>query len=232
MRVEGEGAAGWRWLPYVAPMGVFGVLTALEGQIAPTTTESGRQLYPWIYAAKIGVVGVVAWMCRGTWRDLAWPEKPAAVVWGVVLGVLVGVFWVGLDPYYPRFAWLGERSAYDPTGLGVVERGVFLVVRGLGLVVVVPLIEELFWRSFLIRWLIKPEFWEVPIGRVTLGAAAGTSALFALGHPEWLPALITGLLWAWLLAWTRSVLVCVVSHAAANATLGAIVLGTGRWEFL
>ena len=64
-------------------------------------------------------------------------------------------------------------------------------VRGsplLGPALLVPLIEEtLFWRSFLIRWLIDPDFLKVPIGRVTPLAAGITSAVFAGSHPEWLP---------------------------------------------
>jgi CAAX prenyl protease-like protein len=99
-------------------------------------------------------------------------------------------------------------------------------------VALVPLIEELFWRSFLMRWLAKSEFWELPVGTVTPMAALVTSGLFAAAHPEWLPALLTGLLWAWLLWHTRSVLACVVSHAVANLGLGLIVAATGRWEFL
>ncbi|HEU5117930.1 MAG TPA: CPBP family glutamic-type intramembrane protease, partial [Isosphaeraceae bacterium] len=63
-------------------------------------------------------------------------------------------------------------------------------------------------------------------------AALITSALFALAHPEWLPALLTGLLWAGLLWWSRSVLACVLSHATANLGLGLYVLATGEWSYL
>ena len=56
-------------------------------------------------------------------------------------------------------------------------------IRLLGLVVLVPVIEELFWRSFLMRWMIDNDFLKVPIGKVTPMAAAVTSALFALAHP-------------------------------------------------
>jgi CAAX prenyl protease-like protein len=107
----------------------------------------------------------------------------------------------------------------------------FVAVRMLGLVVVVPLIEELFWRSFLMRWVIDPNFARVPIGRVTPLAAVVTSGLFALAHPEWLPALITGAAWAWLLWQTKSLSACFVSHAVANLGLGLYVLSTGAWKF-
>src|SRR5947209_7974069 len=127
----------------------------------------------------------------------------------------------GLDGRYPPRPFLSsQRVAFDPTRLAPGPRFGFLVVRMLGLVVLVPVIEELFWRSFLIRWLIDPDdFPRVPIGRVTPLAAGVTSVLFALAHPEWLPALLTGLLWAWLLWQTKSLSACLISHAVANLAL-------------
>jgi hypothetical protein len=101
----------------------------------------------------------------------------------------------------------------------------------LGLVALVPLVEELFWRSFLIRWLIDPDFEKIPIGRVTPMAAEVTSVAFALAHPEWLPAVLTGALWAWLLWQTRSLTACLVSHVTANLALGIYVIVTGDWKY-
>ena len=63
-------------------------------------------------------------------------------------------------------------------------------------------------------------------------AAAVTSVVFALVHPEWLPALLTGALWAWLLWRTRSLSACMVSHATANLALGIYVIVTGDWKYL
>jgi CAAX prenyl protease-like protein len=93
------------------------------------------------------------------------------------------------------------------------------------------LVEELFWRSFLMRWLIDPDIFKVPVGRVTPVAAAVTSVVFALAHPEWLPALLTGLLWAWLLWQTKSLAACLISHATANLALGVFVIASGAWKF-
>jgi len=99
---------------------------------------------------------------------------------------------------------------------------------------VVPLIEELFWRSFLMRWLTNPNFLAEPIGRVTATGFAFTSIGFAIEHPEWLPALLTGAAWAALLWWSKSLIACVISHAMANLALGLYVVKTGgeAWRFL
>jgi hypothetical protein len=97
----------------------------------------------------------------------------------------------------------------------------------------VPLFEELFWRSFAIRYLVDPDdFTRAPIGRVTPMAAGATAVVFAMAHPvEWLPAVLTGLVWAWLVHRTKSVSACVVSHVTANLALGIYVLTTHEWKF-
>lgn len=216
------------WLPYVAPMGAFLLLTAAEGSL---TSESQSTWYPAGYAAKIAVVAVVAWVCRATWSDFRPRPGAKAMALAIGLGALIALAWVGLDCAYPRFGALGRRSGFDPGTLPPSVRLGFVTVRLVGLVVVVPLIEELFWRSFLIRWLIDPDFARVPIGRVTPAAAAISAVLFALEHPEWLPGLLAGLAWAWLVHQTKSVAACLVSHATANLGLGLYVLATHAWHF-
>jgi CAAX protease family protein len=221
------------WLPYVAPMAAFLLLTSAEGWLPPPSVGSPRTYYPAFYAFKIAVVAVVCWLCRSTWRDLLPRPGIKSTVLAVGLGVIVTAFWVGLDGLYPIYGDVGSRAAFNPNTLSPVAEAGFLAVRMLGLVLVVPFFEELFWRSFVIRWIIDPDhFRDIPIGRVTPMAAAITAALFALEHPaEWLPALLTGGLWAWLLHQTKSVSACFISHAIANLGLGIYVLMTGQWKF-
>jgi uncharacterized protein len=144
---------------------------------------------------------------------------------------LVIVAWVGLDGYYPTFGMTGSRAAFNPNVLPPPAKWAFVAVRLLGLVVLVPVFEELFWRSFLIRWLVADDFTRVPIGRVTPLAAVVSSVMFGLVHPEWLPGILTGLTWAWLVWRTKNLTACVVSHATANLALGLYVLTTGDWKF-
>jgi CAAX prenyl protease-like protein len=221
----GEAAFG-EVLPYVAPMFAFLALTSLEGSL-----PGGPASYPVAYAIKIAIVAAVAWFYRSTWSDLRPVPSPARLALAVLVGLVVFALWIGLEGLYPAFSFLGKRSTFDPAVLDPGWKWSFLVVRFLGLVLLVPLIEELFWRSFLIRWLIDADFKKVPIGRVTPLAAGVTSVVFALSHPEWLPALLTGLLWAWLLWQTRSLSACVLSHAAANLALGIYVVATGDWKY-
>lgn len=218
--------------PYLLPMLGFLVLTSLEGQI-PTAPGGAPSpfWYPLGYAVKVALVSALLWHCRRIGRDLTPFPTPAALGLAVVVGLAVAAAWVGLDGRYPAIKMLGKRTAFDPAALGPVARVGFLAVRFFGLVVLVPLIEELFYRSFLMRWMIDPEITKVPIGQVTLAGLAATTAVFGFSHPEWLPAVLTGLAWGGLLWQTRSVSACVVSHAVANLALGVYVLATGAWKF-
>jgi CAAX prenyl protease-like protein len=218
-------------IPYVIPMFGYLVLTTAEGLLPKAGGGPSPLWYPLAYTAKVAVVAVLMWACRSTWRDLKpWPGG-AVFALAVGLGLAVTLVWVGLDGHYPTFAMMGTRAGFEPGILPPAVRWPFVAVRLLGLVVLVPVFEELFWRSFLIRWLIAEDFTAVPIGRVTPLSAVVTSVLFGAVHPEWLPGVLTGLAWALLLRRTRSVSACVVSHATANLALGLYVLATGEWKF-
>jgi CAAX prenyl protease-like protein len=235
MATETHTPPSWRdWLPYVAPMATFLVLTNLEGYLPKAGDGAPHSpWYPLAYAIKMAIVTAVVVACRSTWRDLRPMTTPGSVALAVVVGLAVTAVWVGIDPYYPRLSFLGgSREGFDPTMLSPPVRVGFLAVRFYGLVLLVPLFEELFWRSFGIRYVIDPDFRRVPVGRVTPMAAAITSVVFALAHPvEWLPALLTGLAWAWLLHRTKSLTACVISHMTANLALGVYVLITKAWKF-
>ncbi len=214
-----------------APMFAYVALGGVEGYAPQIDGQANALWYPLVYTGKLLIVMALAWYFRSTWRDF----RPFPTRFQLVVSILCGVFvwglWIGLDGRYPTLKILGQRTAYDPAMLRPAVRFAFIAVRLLGLVVVVPIIEELFWRSFLMRWLIDPNFVRVPVGRVTPVAAALVSVFFALVHPEWLPALLTGLLWAALLWKTRSLSACAVSHATANLALGLYVLATGDWKY-
>ena len=220
----------WAFAPYVSPMAAYLLLTQAETMIPD---DRQAQWYPIAYAVKVFVVLGLVLAGRSALRDLR--KRPGVVGWAiaVVLGLLVAAVWVGLDGWYPVLPFLGgAREGFDPAVLGPSARAGFLAVRFFGLVALVPVFEELFWRSFLMRVVEDPDdFRRVPIGRVTAWSAAITSIGFMLAHPEWLPALLTGLGWAWLLRKTGSVSACVASHVVANLALGIYVVSTGSWQF-
>jgi uncharacterized protein len=212
-------------------MALFLLLTTAEAMVPRVRGGPSPLWYPLAYALKFALVALSAWLCRSTWRDFLPRPKGSALLLGAALGLAVAAFWVALDGRYPPLPMQARRGAFDPGMIPGAGRAAFLAVRLLGLVVLVPLIEELFWRSFLLRLIVANDFRAVPVGRVTAPAAVISAGLFALAHPEWLPALLTGLLWAWLLRRTRSLSACLVSHMTANLALGIYVLATGNWKF-
>lgn len=218
-------------LPYLLPMFAYVTIGGVESYLPQEASGPSPVWYPIAYAVKLIIVAGMAWYYRATWNDFRPFPGALGVLLAVASGLVVTALWVGLDGHYPGLPLLGKRVAFDPSGMHQSARLGFLAVRLLGLVILVPVIEEVFWRSFLIRWLIDQDFRRVPIGKVTLFSAAATSVLFAVAHPEWLPALLTGLLWAGLLHQTRSLAACLISHATANLALGIYVIQTGAWKY-
>ena len=155
----------------------------------------------------------------------------AATTWllAILVGLVAIVIWIGIDRYYPKF---GKAVPFDPTTIpSVAQRNIFLAFRVFGAVIVVPMMEELFWRAFLIRWLVNENFKSVAIGTFTWMSFAVTVALFGGEHYQWLAGLICGALYNWLYYKRKDVFACVVAHAVSNAALAAWVLARGDWKF-
>ena len=104
-------------------------------------------------------------------------------------------------------------------------------MRLAGAAIVVPIMEELFWRSFLIRYLINEDFSSIQIGFFTFKSCLITIVLFGLEHQFIIAGIMAGILYNLLLYRTRSIAACIASHALTNLLLGLYVLKTGAWRF-
>jgi CAAX prenyl protease-like protein len=152
----------------------------------------------------------------------------------IPLGLILTVAWVGIDAITPHFAILGHRSALNPlTRFAHTPWLVpFLAVRFAGLVVIAPVAEELFWRGFLLRWIIRPEaFRDIPLGTFDPLSFGAVVALMAITHPEWLAAAVFSASMNLLLYRTRNLFACMATHATTNLALGVYVLLTHAWRF-
>jgi CAAX prenyl protease-like protein len=108
----------------------------------------------------------------------------------------------------------------------------FLAVRILGSAGLVPILEELFWRGWLMRWLVAPKFQAVPLGTYTPLSFWVTAALFASEHgPYWEVGLLAGIIYNWWLISTRNLADCILAHAVTNGCLAAYVLGWKQWQY-
>ena len=94
-----------------------------------------------------------------------------------------------------------------------------------------PLTEELFWRSFLLRYITNPEFRKLRADEFSWGAFWVVAAMFAVSHPEWLAAFICAAAYGLLLRKTKSLFACVIAHSVTNFTLGVYVLISQDWKY-
>ncbi len=216
-------AAIARCVPFV----VFMALLALRGYLPESLGLDAR----WIYGVQALIVaGLLAYYWRG-YGELSKQNLPDAreTGWAVVVGIAVFAIWVQLDAPWMQ---LGEASAsFVPLDANGQPIWALIALRIAGAALVVPLMEELFWRSFLMRWIEHPGFERVDPQRVGLKAIALSTFVFTLAHTLWLAAIIAGLAYAWLYRKTGKLWVAVIAHAVTNAMLGIWVVWTGRWEF-
>jgi len=184
----------------------------------------------WLYPVKAGVVALALAVL---WRHFAelhrwglcWHEVSLALFAGA--GVLL--LWVTLDA---SWMLMGDPApGYDPRAADGALDWRLVAVRIAGAALVVPLMEELFWRSFLQRWLQQADFLALDPARVGVKALLIASVLFAVEHVQWFAGLIAGLVYGWLYIRTRNLWVPVLAHAVTNAGLGVYVVSTGRWDF-
>jgi CAAX prenyl protease-like protein len=100
-------------------------------------------------------------------------------------------------------------------------------------VLVVPVMEELFWRDFLWRSLLAPnDFKLAGVGEWDWKAYLIVSGAFALVHGNWwLTAIVWGLMVGALLVYTKSLGACILAHATTNLLLAVYVLYTRQWHF-
>lgn len=212
-------------LPYVAPMALFMGMLWLGPKLG---------LGEWEFPLRVVILAAAVWFFSRDVLDLR------AKYWLGSLGVGIAVFaiWVGPDALIPgyRSHWIFQNSITGKLATSIdtalLTSPMVLVFRIIRAVILVPIIEELFWRGWLLRWLVKNDFQQVPIGAYTPSAVIITALLFASEHgPYWEVGLIAGLIYNFWVIRTRSLADCIVAHAVTNAVLCAYVLATGKWEY-
>lgn len=226
-----EGAILYRALPFA----LFMAFIAIDESIRLAScwhwlSVPDITLY-YLYPIKSVTVAALLYKFMGKYQELRLKDlmngiSSAAVC---VAGVVTFVIWVSIDS--PLLVSEAPRG-FNPTLLadGPV-RLLMTSTRLAGAVLVVPLMEELFWRSFLLRYVINADFESVPIGHFTWTSFLVTTILFGLEHHLFLAGMIAGAIYNIILYKTRSLAQCVLAHAVTNLTLACYVLHTGKWNF-
>ncbi len=219
------------FVAYAGPFLAFYGLLALSW-VAPLPALAIQAGFVAIMAAVIVIVPRSADLHPGIYlRVRNWFTTP-------LIGLAVFAIWIAPDQLFPgyRHFWLFENPLMGKvqTGLSAEARGqtAVLWLRAIRAVAIVPVVEELFWRGWLMRWLISPDFETIPLGTWSASAFWIVALLFASEHgPYWDVGLAAGLLYNWWMVRTRSLGDLVLAHAITNACLSAFVVGTGKWEY-
>jgi CAAX prenyl protease-like protein len=208
-------------LARVVPFAAFALLTLLQGHF-------GENSQYWIYAVKTGIGAWMIWVVRPYVSEMRWKFSWEAVV----VAVIIFVVWVGLDSYYPMLP--GRLKAYNPNstyGAGSALAILFIGVRILGSSLVVPPLEEVFYRSFLYRYLQKSDFLKIALGRFELKAFLIAGIVFGVGHYEWLPGILCAFAFQWLVCRKDRLGDAIFAHAITNFLLGLWVVARGAYIF-
>jgi len=216
-------------LPRVIPFCLFIALLAVDQwlqALAPALGVDPR----WTYAVRAGLTGcVLAWFWR-RYTELGSVRQIRGADWllAIAVGIVVFILWINLD--FKPLTMEGGRG-YDPSGQnGSIAWGL-AVTRLLGAVAVVPAMEELFWRSFLLRWIANRDFLKVAPAEAGSKALTVSAIFFGFEHNLWFAGILAGFAYGWLYMRTGNLWAPIIAHAVTNAMLGAWVLKTGNWEF-
>ncbi len=171
------------------------------------------------YGLRALVAGLVLWRVHGHLAGAGWRMSAS----GLVLGVVAFGVWLGLAS---RGAGANDFQA-ALVGLDPAVRGIWLTVRLLGGIVIVPLVEELAFRGYLARRLMAADFESVPLARVSWVATCAAAAVFGLMHQDALAATAVGVLYGLAARRTGQLGDAVVAHAVTNALLASRALFPG-----
>ncbi len=215
----------------VAPFAVFMAFLALRGA-APSDGSWGFDVR-WLYAGQVLATAALLALWWREYGELARQNLPnlRETALAVAVGVAVFVLWVNLDAPWMTLSPPGSAEAYVPLNTIGDLHWPLIITRWVGAALLVPVMEELFWRSFLMRWLQAPAFEGVQPLQVGLKAVLLSTFVFVLAHTLWLAAIVAGLAYAWVYIRTGKLWGAVIAHAVTNGVLGIWVVMTGNWQF-
>jgi CAAX protease family protein len=213
---------------YVAPMLTF------VGFLLLTLLKKTGGVF-WLRSSEYWVYPLQTVLCGGL---LIWFRREyefygvRRVAFTLLIGIVVFVLWISPQQF---FGFAERTGGFNPDLFSTQPSAYWatVVLRFLRLVVVVPFVEEIFWRGFLLRFLIDEDFARVPFGAFSWPSFAVVTVAFAFSHSsrDWVAALITGAIYNGVAYRTKSLGSCVLTHAVTNLLLGLWIMKTRQWGF-
>jgi CAAX prenyl protease-like protein len=210
---------------YLGPMAVFLLFTWVGGR--------WPALYSASYVVKTIAAATLLFVFRHHYTRIRWNYA-----WlGVLVGIIGVVQWVGMEklllqvwPDYPKatITLFIPHEKISPAW----AMWAFIIFRWMGATLVVPFMEELFWRDYLWRSMLAPsDFKLAGVGEWDWRPFVFVSLAFAAVHVQWMTAIVWGFMIAGLLVYTKSLGACIIAHGVTNFLLGAYVLYAKDWYF-
>lgn len=214
-------------LPWIAPFAVFMILLAI-GPSLPIPQ-------PWESFLRVGVLVAVMLTIS---RDVVLSLRVRHMVPSVLLGLAVCAMWVAPDQIFPgwREHWLFQNSITGTVKTTIAPSELadplVVILRVVRAALLVPILEELFWRGWLPRWIVNNDWQTVPLGTFNVMAFVATAVLFASEHgPFWDVGLFCGFIYNWYMWKTKSLGDLVLVHAVTNAALSGFVMVTKQYAY-
>jgi len=182
----------------------------------------------WLYPLQTVCCGaLLLWF----WRNYHF-HALAQIPFTIATAILVFVLWISPQSF---FGFSPRTDGFNPDLL-VAHPVVYwstVLLRFLRLVIIVPLVEEIFWRGLLLRYFIDEKFDRVPFGSFSWVSFAAVTVGFVFVHSpaDWLAAAVTGALYNLVAYRTKSLSSCVLAHAVTNLLLGIWIMTTKQWGF-
>lgn len=188
----------------------------------------GESAKYWFYVAKSIVAIWMIWAVKPVVPEMRWTISIEAVL--VAVGVIA--IWIFLDDEYPKL--VNVTSYWNPHAEFGRDSGLawfFIVSRIVFSSLVVPPIEEMFYRSFMYRYIIKADFEQISLKTFHLVSFCVTSIIFGFIHREWLAGILCGAAYQWLVIRRGHLGDAITAHAISNFLLGLWVVYKEDWVF-
>jgi len=218
----------------VAPFVIFVLLTAAQGKFGAASAY-------WFYLAKTLAGLWLIFEMRPLVTEMRWVISWEAIVVGVGIFFLwVGIsgewttqnsLWVKLGLAHPPEKFVAAWNPNEQFGHGSALAWLFIAVRILGSTFIVPPLEEVFYRSFLYRYVASQNFLAVPLNKFLPIPFFVTALVFGFSHNEWLAGIVCGVAFQWLVLRKNRLGDAMTAHAIANFLLGLWVVTRGAWQF-
>ncbi len=205
----------------LAPFLIFVAITFLQDRF-------GQAPRYWFYVAKTVVGAWLVWEMRPFVSEMRWKVSWEAIV----VGVAVCAIWIGLDNLYPKIGKSGPP--WNPNlqfGHGSGLAWTLVAVRILGSTLVVPPLEEVFYRSLLYRYLVTANFLGMPLRQFHAISFVATSLIFGFAHYQWLAGILCGAAYQGLVLRKDRLGDAMTAHAITNFLLGVWVVTQNAWQF-